>query len=152
MAAIEALEPRLQLTAVLAASGLLTITATAADDKVSMTRTQPTKTKPAYLVVSEKIVTKKPDGTGTLTTIDTTRFPLAGVKSILVNAGDGNDSVSVAGGTKYRLAIPATLNGGNGNDSLTGGEAGDLLNGNAGDDLLNGGVGDDSLFSHDGKD
>jgi Ca2+-binding RTX toxin-like protein len=151
-AIIDLLEPRALLTATLSPAGLLTITGTPAADKISMTRTQPTKTKPAYLVVSEKIVTPKPGGAGQLTTIDTTNFLLAGVKTILVNAGDGNDSVSVAGGTKYKLALPATLNGGNGNDSLTGGQAGDLIHGNAGDDLIAGGDANDALYGDEGKD
>lgn len=149
---IELLETRLQLSATLSPAGLLTITGTPGDDKVSMTRTQPTKTKPALLVVTEKITTKKPDGSGTLATLETTNFTLANVKTILINAGDGNDSISVAGGTKYTLAIPATVNGGAGNDSLTGGDAGDLLNGGTGDDLITGGAGNDKLYGNDGKD
>jgi Ca2+-binding RTX toxin-like protein len=144
---LEPLENRLLLSAVLSTTGQLTITGTPADDRISLTRTPK-----GQLVVTEKTTTKKPGDSGTVGTIETTNFPLAAVKSILVNAGDGNDSVSVAGGWKYHVAIPSTINGGAGNDSLTGGDAADLLRGGAGDDLINGGAGNDQLFGEDGAD
>jgi Ca2+-binding RTX toxin-like protein len=144
---IELLEDRRFLSATLSSTGLLTITGTPNDDRISMVRT----TK-GQLIVTQKSTIKKPDNTGTLSTVETTNFPLASVKSILVNAGDGNDSVSVAGGWKYHVAIRSTLNGQNGNDSLTGGDANDVIHGGAGDDLINGGAGNDSLFGEDGAD
>jgi Ca2+-binding RTX toxin-like protein len=125
----------------------LTITGTPGDDRISLTRT-----KKGQLVVSEKTTAKKPGDAGTVGTVETTNFPLAQVKSIIVNAGDGNDSVSVAGGWKYRVVIPSTVDGGGGNDSLTGGDANDLLRGGAGNDLIKGGAGDDELFGDDGAD
>jgi len=46
----------------------------------------------------------------------------------------------------------ATLNGSNGNDTLTGGPDPEEINGNEGDDVLSGGAGDDTIagdFGHD---
>jgi Ca2+-binding RTX toxin-like protein len=144
---MEVLEGRRLLSAVLSTGGLLTITGTPNDDRISMVRT----TK-GQLVVTEKSTVKKPDGTGTLSTVETTNFSLAAVKSILVNAGEGNDSVSVAGGWKYHVVIPSRINGQNGNDSLTGGDANDTIRGGTGDDLINGGAGNDSLYGDEGAD
>jgi Ca2+-binding RTX toxin-like protein len=144
---IEPLENRLLLSTVLSATGQLTITGTPGDDRISLTRTLK-----GQLVVTEKTTAKKPGNSGTVGTVETTNFSLASVKSIVVNAGDGNDSVSVAGGWKYTLAIPSTINGQGGNDSLTGGDAADVLRGGAGDDLINGGTGDDQLYGEDGAD
>jgi Ca2+-binding RTX toxin-like protein len=144
---IESLESRCLLSAVLSPTGLLTITGTPADDRISMVRTPK-----GVLTVTEKSTTKKPGDAGTLGTVETTNFPLDKVKSILVSAGEGNDSVSVAGGWKYNVVIPSTVNGQGGNDSLTGGDANDVLRGGAGDDLVNAGAGDDQLFGDDGAD
>jgi len=148
----ETLENRVLLSAVLSSAGLLTITGTSGDDKISMVRVKATKTKPAMLIVTEKVTAVKSDGLGTLATLETTNFTLAAVKSILVNAGNGNDSVSVAGGRTYHVAIPSTINGEAGNDSLTGGDANDVINGGKGDDLITGGAGNDRLFGNDGFD
>jgi Ca2+-binding RTX toxin-like protein len=60
------------------------------------------------------------------------RCSAAGITNIAVNAGDGNDVVTVAALTN------ATLNGGTGNDLLTAGIGNDTLNGGAGTDTLNG--------------
>jgi Ca2+-binding RTX toxin-like protein len=65
-----------------------------------------------------------------------------------VNAGAGDDSVTVARG----VAIPVTLRGGPGNDRLIGGGGGDKLIGGTGDDLLVGRAGADSLFGGPGND
>jgi hypothetical protein len=73
--------------------------------------------------------------------------PFAGVTKIVVNAGDGNDSVDLS-----RLYLNATANGGYGDDTLIGTAGDDVLNGEAGDDLLDGGVGNDNLLGGDGDD
>jgi hypothetical protein len=61
----------------------------------------------------------------------------SGVKKIVFNGGNGDDSFTNA------TNIPCTANGGNGNDVLRGG---------SGDDFLVGGYGDDQLFGNDGND
>jgi Ca2+-binding RTX toxin-like protein len=63
----------------------------------------------------------------------------AGSASISVAAGNMDDIVVVA------LSMPATLNGGDGDDALTAGPVADTLNGGAGSDLLDGGAGPDTL-------
>lgn len=152
MMQIEPLEHRLLLSATLSSAGLLIITGTPGDDRISMIRVKAGKTKPAQLIITEKTTAPKANGSGTLATVETINLTLSAVKSILINAGDGNDSVSVAGGRTYHVAIPSTINGEGGNDSLTGGDANDILSGGAGDDLLTGGAGDDRIFGNEGKD
>lgn len=105
----------------------------------------------------------------------------AGVKSLLVKAGKGNDTVDLTG-----ISVAATVNGGDGddvikagrgggvyrgdagNDTLTaeeasdefaggpdtfyGGAGNDVLKGFEGDDILNGDEGDDELYGGDGVD
>jgi Ca2+-binding RTX toxin-like protein len=75
----------------------------------------------------------------------------AGVVSALVHVGDLDDSVTVVGtienccdGTTWdevAVLIPATITGGDGDDTLTGSDARDLLSGNAGADALSAGRG-----------
>jgi Ca2+-binding RTX toxin-like protein len=71
--------------------------------------------------------------------------PIAGFE---VNAGDGNDSVSV----ERNVPIPVTLRGGSGDDKLVGGAGADKLIGGSGDDELVGRAGNDSLFGGSGDD
>src|SRR5688572_25655671 len=52
------------------------------------------------------------------------------VNTILVNAGAGNDTVSLA--SVIPVTEPATINGGDGIDVLTGGAGGDLIDGGTG--------------------
>lgn len=67
---------------------------------------------------------------------------------VLIDAGDGNDDVQVAGG----IALSAWLYGGGGNDRLGGGAGHDVVVGGAGDDLLVGGGGRDVLIGGTGSD
>jgi len=63
-------------------------------------------------------------------------------------AGAGNDKVSVA----PNITLPATIDGGEGNDSLSGGAGADTINGGAGDDRIVGGLGADVLSGDAGND
>jgi hypothetical protein len=65
-----------------------------------------------------------------------------------VNAGDGNDTVSVS----PKVHVPVTLRGGPGDDTLLGGSGADKLVGGAGNDRLVGRGGNDSLFGGPGDD
>lgn len=74
-----------------------------------------------------------------------------------INAGEGNDTVSVASA----VGVPVTMRGGPGRDSLVGGggpdkliggEGNDKLVGRAGDDLIFGGFGNDELLGGAGND
>jgi Ca2+-binding RTX toxin-like protein len=93
-------------------------------------------------------------------------YPRSAVQSIEVDAGDGNDKITL----ESTIKLKSTLNGGAGNDTITGGAGGDAINGgdgddqlygsggkdtihgDAGNDLIQGGAADDSLFGDDGFD
>jgi Ca2+-binding RTX toxin-like protein len=71
-------------------------------------------------------------------------------ETITVNAGDGDDTVSGAGGLGTgSSAFPGalTLNGGLGKDTLTGGGGADTINGDAGDDAIDGAGGADAAVN-----
>lgn len=74
-----------------------------------------------------------------------------------VNAGEGDDTVSVASAVE----VPVTMRGGPGRDSLLGGggpdkliggDGNDKLAGHSGDDLIFGGAGNDELLGGSGDD
>jgi Ca2+-binding RTX toxin-like protein len=71
-----------------------------------------------------------------------------GVDSIMVFGVDGNDNVQLPGALK----VPATLDGGAGNDRLKGAAGSDLLLGGDGNDSLNGHTGNDVLIGGLGAD
>ena len=74
--------------------------------------------------------------------------PLAGVQSIVVRLLGGADQATLAGS----FALPAILDGGNGNDHLDAGGTGAVVLGGAGDDTLLGGQGNDILIGGLGAD
>ncbi len=84
-------------------------------------------------------------------------LPANGTATIIVNGGDGADSITAPVGV---FAIPpgspevlkATLNGEDGNDLLTGSRAADDLRGGPGDDRLAGFVGNDDIEGGPGDD
>ena len=65
-----------------------------------------------------------------------------------VNAGGGDDRVRLAGS----VAVPVTMRGGPGDDTLIGGSSADRLIGGVGDDRLIGGRGADRLYGGPGDD
>jgi Ca2+-binding RTX toxin-like protein len=71
--------------------------------------------------------------------------------SLVVSAGAGNDSVTIA--PSVPASSPAKINGEGGNDNLQGGNGDDLIDAGAdGLDVLNGGPGNDGLTARSGKD
>src|SRR5436305_1601835 len=76
--------------------------------------------------------------------------PADGTFSVVVNGGDGNDSLTVL--AKTSEIVSATLNGDGGDDVLTGADTNDLLAGGAGNDRLVGAKGTDSMTGGDGND
>ena len=68
-------------------------------------------------------------------------------KSVLVQAGNGNDAVTVAA----ELAVSAILYGGSGDDRLAGGAGDDHLYGGLGSNDLHGGGGNDVLVTIGGR-
>ena len=73
------------------------------------------------------------------------------VKAITVNAGTGDDTVTIQlPATLARISV--TVNGGAGNDTLNAGTNRATLRGGEGDDILNGSAGNDQLFGGSGAD
>ncbi|CAN5666793.1 hypothetical protein BH09PLA1_BH09PLA1_17490 [soil metagenome] len=75
-------------------------------------------------------------------------FPADKVNSILIMAMNGNDSVTISAA----LTQPATIFGGDGNDTISSGAGIDQIFGEAGDDLISAGEGDDTIEGGDGAD
>src|SRR5687768_11287665 len=92
-------------------------------------------------------------GSASLGEATVTEFNVAdeGITSILVNAGAGNDRVTISRGVELAATIngdagddklsagggATTVNGGDGNDHIRGGAEADNLNGDAGNDTIN---------------
>src|SRR5690606_38231907 len=67
----------------------------------------------------------------------------AGVDTIIINLGDGDDSVVIGDGvvdTNGDL-IGVTINGEGGNDTIRGGQGDDIIDGGEGNDTIDGGEG-----------
>jgi hypothetical protein len=79
-------------------------------------------------------------------------FELARVRRGIRVNGRGGDDVVTVGATGGAVTLPALLNGGKGDDTLTGGGGDDRLLGARGDDDLGGGAGTDVLVGGPGQD
>ncbi|MCX7423630.1 MAG: calcium-binding protein [Planctomycetia bacterium] len=99
-------------------TGVLTITGSNQDDNIVVTKT----------------------GTKLAVSGVTATFTASSVRSIVVNAGGGDDTVDLTA-----VSVPTKVSGGTGNDSLTGGSGNDTLMGEDGNDMLRGNAGNDSL-------
>jgi Ca2+-binding RTX toxin-like protein len=64
----------------------------------------------------------------------------------------GNDTISNETGISSTTGLVATINGGDGSDTLSGGAFVDYIFGEAGDDTIAGGDGNDKLYGGDGSD
>jgi hypothetical protein len=85
-------------------------------------------------------------------------FARGDLSAITVKMGDGNDSARIddANGA-FTDAIPTTMAGGDGNDSLQGGQVqvaaeNEKFNGGDGNDFVDGGKGNDTAYLGDGND
>ncbi len=74
-------------------------------------------------------------------------FAAAAVTALVVDAGAGNDAVTVG----PTVAAPATLRGGDGNDRLSAGGGPATLDGGPGDDLLRGGLASTAFVGGPGR-
>lgn len=81
---------------------------------------------------------------GTCVVVDTRNVdcPGAGIRTVSVDVGNGNDTI-----TLDRATIPATIEG-----NLDGDDGNDLINGGRGLDDISGGSGADSMDGHEGAD
>ena len=116
--AAEMLEIRQVPTAAVLQAGVLTITGSDQADNI---------------VVSKSGANLRVSGV-------TTTFTASSVKSIVVNAGGGNDTVDLSA-----VTVSTQVFGGAGNDVLIGGSGKDSLNGEANNDVLRGNGGNDVL-------
>ena len=79
---------------------------------------------------------------------NTVTCPGAGIASITVTAGGGNDTITI--GASVLPTIESNLNAGSGDDRITAAAAADDLDGSSGRDLLDGGAGADSICGGSG--
>ena len=90
-------------------------------------------------------------------TPDDQTVPADGTRTVIVNGGGGNDSITVLA-TADQLASSGlngdggddVINGPDSNDTLTGGDGNDRLVAGKGDDAMNGGAGNDTLVWNQG--
>jgi Ca2+-binding RTX toxin-like protein len=76
--------------------------------------------------------------------------PADGTFTVVINGGDGNDSLTIL--AKSTEIVSATLNGEAGDDALTGADTNDALNGGDGNDRLVGAKGTDLMVGGAGND
>ena len=76
---------------------------------------------------------------------------LPGFTSATVNAGTGNDTID-ASNIPATTVKPLTLNGEEGNDTITGGPNGDTISGGEGDDIIIASPGNDTVNGDGGTD
>jgi Ca2+-binding RTX toxin-like protein len=124
---VEILERRNLLSATLV-NGVLTYVGTPAADNPYIT----------YMVAGDKI--------NVLEGSTVTSFARTAVRSIKATLGDGNDILTI----NPAITVPATIDGGNGDDRLAGGSGNDVITGGAGNDVLTGGDGNDKLDGGEG--
>lgn len=74
------------------------------------------------------------------------------LKSITVQGGAGDDTITVSASANLPSTVAVKLVGGAGNDKLTGGNGAETIDGGDGDDTIIGGGGNDSLFGGAGDD
>jgi hypothetical protein len=133
---IERLEKRQLLSANLGANGALAVGGTSGGDNIAI-RVSGTKVR---VEVNGQLVT----------------FAIASVSSIVVDAGGGNDRVTLGAGITVAFVSGGagndTLTGGAGNDTLSGDDGNDSIIGGDGNDALHGGAGADQLFGSAGDD
>ncbi len=139
---VESLERRAMLS-VSVAGGVLTVTGTGGNDHISI-RAATDDAGKAILVVTEDV--RGDDAKAVVTRVT------EAVTSVVVNAGAGNDGVSLVGKRRTPFNVAAEINGGDGNDRLSGGAAADRINGGAGDDRADGNGGNDVINGEAGED
>jgi Ca2+-binding RTX toxin-like protein len=83
--------------------------------------------------------------------------PADGTRTVIINGGGGNDSITVLADTSELASSGLNGDGGDdvlsgdaSNDTLTGGEGNDRLVGGGGADVMNGGAGNDTLVWNNG--
>ena len=124
---IEALENRICFQATLS-DGTLAVEGTQANDTIQVT------TRRGDFVVRQRGA-------------ETQTFPADQVQQVVVNSLTGNDRVRVD-----RTTLPASIDGGPGNDRIVGGFGNDVVVGGEGNDRINARAGNDEIFGLTGVD
>jgi Ca2+-binding RTX toxin-like protein len=149
---IEGLEGRALLSATLS-NGVLTITGTDNRDTilVSLSKNGHTLTV-SELEHQDAVLASIPGAPLPEPTI--TRFDLdaAPVSKIVITGGGNNDLIRLLGSRTRPINIPASIDGGEGQDELNGGGGNDTILGGAGNDRIWGFEGDDLLRGGDSRD
>jgi Ca2+-binding RTX toxin-like protein len=146
---IEGLERRALLSATIV-SGALTVTGTDGNDIISVRAAKNSAGEAIYVVTENVRPAKGEDWTDPTVSTFLQSEVTAG---ITVDAGAGNDSVTIGGGKRGgAVTAAATIHGGDGNDHLQGGGGADEINGDAGNDKISGGAGADALNGGAGND
>jgi uncharacterized delta-60 repeat protein len=113
-------------------AGQLTITATARDDEIRVSR-------------SGTVITASVNGYAR-------SYSASRISKFLINAGAGNDDVRIGA----EVTLPATVNGSAGSDKIFTGGGNDLIDGGdnlvAYDEVLDGGAGNDTILGGNGDD
>ncbi len=133
-ALIETLEPRALLAATIVYNSLtreVLVTGTSSADVATVSPMSSIWTKVS--VVSSGAVVEQ-------------TFATTAMSQITFNGGTGNDSLT------NLTAVPTSMSGGDGNDTLLGGMGNDTFVGDGGDDSVSGGEGDDLLLGSPGND
>lgn len=138
-------------------AGVLTITGTAGDDTIQIRHTANNGYRidanaQAPIFITDPVITivvQAGDGNDTIVVASSVAVPT------FISGEGGNDTITTNGQRNDTLDGGEgndTLSAGGGSDQLFGGNGNDLLNGNAGDDDLNGEAGNDTLSGGGGND
>ena len=129
----------------------LTSSSTTADRPISTSYADPENPVTTYATVTttQVRIAKTADGEASSTGLIDYYIDEGGYANdrVIIEAGDGHDYID--GSNVVNQAVKLTLNGGNGNDTLTGSNFADTINSGAGDDVVTGGPGVD-IFSDTG--
>ena len=134
---VEALERRRLFASAVLSGNVLTVTGDADADNIIVYRT-----------TSDGKIRVKVD---TVVTPTGGSFTATSVNSIVVNAGSGNDTVTIERNSLFSegdtgVNKPTQLNGGDGGDIINGGDNNDTIRGNDGADSLLGFESDDTMY------
>lgn len=139
---IEQLETRRLMATTLGRTGILRITGTDGDDEIGVSSRFVNEVQPnGNLILMQRL-------TFTVNGVDELVVNKVKIKRAVVELGAGNDLLIVGLNKK----IDFTVNGGDGNDSISTSNGNDLLDGGAGDDYLASFSGRDTLISTEGSD
>jgi Ca2+-binding RTX toxin-like protein len=99
-----------------------------------------------YTVVDAGVPSVTANGGGCAAVANTVTCPVGSINAVTVDGRDLADTIALSG------TAAATINGGEGDDTITGGPLNDTINGGADADRIDGGAGNDTLNGDSGDD